>query len=103
MFQDFLDVISDMFNITFTCNKDPLNDWGTGPKTGTWFDKNATFSGVLGRVINGEYDVSVSAWLRNVERSLWLDYHIRFNVARFQYLIKFIHDFTIVLSIDQRL
>ena len=77
MFQDFLDAMSDMFNISFTCNKDPDNDWGAVPKTGTWRDKYATFGGVLGRVINGEYDVSVSAWFENLERSYWLDFHIR--------------------------
>ncbi len=69
-----------MFNMTFTCNKDMDGDWGTGPKTGTWYDKNATFGGVLGRVINGEYDVSLAAWFHSPERSLWLDFHIRYYI-----------------------
>ncbi len=77
MFQDFIDIVTAMFNMTFTCNNDPLGDWGTTPKTGSWYDKNATFSGVLGRVINGEYDVSVHAWFQNQERSLWLDFHYK--------------------------
>ena len=72
-----MQTVAEMFNITFTCHKDPLNEWGSTPKSGTWHDENATFSGALGRVVNGEYDVSASGWFHSYERQDRLDFHFR--------------------------
>ena len=63
------------------------------PKTGTWTDKNATFGGIFGNVVNGHVDLSVASWVRttqvlqskekdpilylqlvNVERSGWVEF-----------------------------
>ncbi len=36
MMADFMEKASEMFNFTFSCNKDPLGKWGSRPVTGTW-------------------------------------------------------------------
>ena len=48
-----MNALSKMYNFTWTVEKEPNDDWGTVPKTGTHEDDNATFGGVLGDVIYG--------------------------------------------------
>ena len=76
----FLDTLRNMFNMTFSCNRDPQNNWGVNPLTGSWYDPNATFNGVFGGVINGDYDTSISSWDIYLERGFWIDFHFRFHV-----------------------
>ncbi len=70
--------VFDQFNLTVSCNREPTNDWGLVPKTGSWLDPNATFSGVVGGLIEGDYDVSVSSWVNLHARFEWLDSPIRY-------------------------
>ena len=50
-----------MFNFTYISLRDANNDWGIKPKSGP-FNRSGTWGGVMGGVINGEYDTSLSAW-----------------------------------------
>ncbi len=69
-----------MFNLTFTCHKERINDWGITPKTGSWMDKNATFGGALGGVINEDYEFSASGWIHTSERQDWADFHFGYKL-----------------------
>ncbi|XP_059096106.1 uncharacterized protein LOC131890717, partial [Tigriopus californicus] len=62
--------LSGMFNFTLNSIKEPNYDWGLQSE----FHKN--FSGVLGNVIQGHMDVSLSIWFLNYQRSLLVDYCI---------------------------
>ena len=66
--------MSKEYNFTVHSFRESNGDWGDYPKTGKWTDKNATFSGVFGGVINGDYDISITDWLQTQERMLWVDY-----------------------------
>ena len=48
-----MDNLADSYNFTWTVEADPNYDWGTTPVSGTYYDDNATFSGVLGEVLYG--------------------------------------------------
>ena len=56
-----MDMSQRLFNFTYASYKDPNDDWGLGPKSGP-FNLSGTWGGVMGGVINGEYDLSLSAW-----------------------------------------
>ena len=80
----FLKIAGNTFNFTTTCNSEISGDWGAIPKTGGWYDQNATFGGILGRVISGEFDIAASAWFHNHQRFEWLDFPFRYKVSTYQ-------------------
>ena len=71
---DIVQLLSKEYNFTVKSFQEPNGDWGAFPKTGKWTDKNATFSGILGGLINDKYDISITDWLQTKERRLWIDY-----------------------------
>ena len=58
---DFMEMTRQIYNFTYISLKDINDDWGLSPKSGP-FNLSGTWSGVMGDVINGEYDMSLSAW-----------------------------------------
>ena len=58
---DFMEMTKQMYNFTYISLKDANQDWGITPKSGP-FNLSGTWSGVMGNVIKGEYDMSLSAW-----------------------------------------
>lgn len=67
-------LLGHLLNFTWSLDRDPDGDWGTVPKTLTWMDKNATFSGVLGGAVSKRYEVLMPIWARRYERSFWIDF-----------------------------
>ena len=70
---DFMEMARHLFNFTYVSLKDPNDDWGLGPKSGP-HNLSGTWAGVMGGVINGEYDVSLSAWYWIFSRSELLSF-----------------------------
>ncbi|XP_059095533.1 uncharacterized protein LOC131890241 [Tigriopus californicus] len=62
--------LSGMFNFTLRSVKEPHDDWGLQSE----FGRN--FSGVLGNVIQGQVDLSLSLWIWNLQRSISTDFCI---------------------------
>ena len=44
---EMLEIISKMFNFTFTIDMEPDGNWATVPITGSYYDANATFGVML--------------------------------------------------------
>ena len=58
---DVITLFASEYNATWFCDNEPNGDWGAVPKTGTsWLDPNATFSGLIQRLISKEYDIVLS-------------------------------------------
>ncbi len=45
------------------------NDWGVLPKKGDPDSRNSTWGGAMGAVVNGQVDMSLSAWTYTLQRS----------------------------------
>ena len=65
---DYMNLLADKLNFTYVSHKDTDDDWGTLPKSGP-FSLNGTWGGVVGNVILGKYDMSISSYTWNVARS----------------------------------
>lgn len=63
--------VGSMYNFTFTNYLEPNQEWGVQPVTGDFV--NGTFAGVMGGVINDEFDLSLSTWLSDTFRQPVLD------------------------------
>ena len=59
-------------NFTIVSDRDPNGDWGVAPKSGP-FNINGTWGGVMGAVVNGDYDFSMSIWASTVDRESLLE------------------------------
>ena len=55
--------------IVCASTQEPGGDWGVIPKAGNSTSLNATWGGVQGGVVKGDYEMSLSAWIWNVERN----------------------------------
>lgn len=62
--------LSCMFNFTLRSTKEAHNDWGLQSEF------REKFSGVLGNVIQGKVDLSLSLWIWNLQRSISVDFCI---------------------------
>ena len=49
-------------------HKEPNDDWGLTPREGP-FNRSGNWSGVMGNVIEGGYDLSLSSWYWLHERA----------------------------------
>ena len=58
---DILEMARRLFNFTYVSLRDPNNDWGVTPKSGP-YNRSGVWGGVMGGVINGQFDMSLSAW-----------------------------------------
>ena len=65
---DYMNILANRFNFTFTSDKEPNGDWGILPQSGP-FNLSGQWDGVMGNVLNGKYDVSISPWDWNLERN----------------------------------
>ena len=74
---NFLDYASHHFNLTIIHDKDPDDDWGVTPSDGLSFDRtNASqIKGVLGGLVNKNYDIAASIWSLSPGRFKWFDFH----------------------------
>ncbi len=54
-------------NFTYTVDKDMNGDWGAYPKSGP-YNASGEWTGVMGDVVRGRYDMSLSAWTWWIER-----------------------------------
>jgi hypothetical protein len=64
---DYTNLVAKQFNFTYDSNSDISGDWGVLPKGGG-NGINATWAGVMGNVITGEYDFSLCTWEWTFER-----------------------------------
>ena len=72
---DLMNELGSLYNFTWSTDKEPNGKWGGSPLNGaSWFDKNASFTGVVGRPLNGEYDLSLTVWTLMLGRYEWIDY-----------------------------
>ena len=60
---DMVDLIAGQLNFTYESTKEPNGEWGYEMLDGTAASINANWSGVMGGVITGQYDMSLSSWL----------------------------------------
>ena len=58
---DIVEMASMLFNFTYVSLRDPDNDWGVTQKSGP-YNRSGVWGGVMGGVINGKFDMSLSAW-----------------------------------------
>ena len=65
--KDYMDALALKFNFTYTSHRNTDNDWGVIPKKGP-YSINGTWGGVMGDVINKEYDLSISTWYWKADR-----------------------------------
>ena len=63
-----------VYNFTWFCDTDLDQNWGTIPLSGNWNDPNVTFGGVMGNIINDEYDMSPTTWLMQQNRQPWMSF-----------------------------
>ena len=65
---DFMNVMGNMINFTWTSHAPPDGSWGIVDENGVWT------TGPMGRVIKGEYHMSISLWLWKFERFGLMDF-----------------------------
>ena len=58
---DIVEMAGRLFNFTYVSLRDPNNDWGVTPKSGP-YNRSGVWGGVMGGVVNGQFDMSLSAW-----------------------------------------
>ena len=75
---DYTTLAARLFNFTFVSERDPDGDWGVTPKSGP-YNLSGTWGGVMGAVINRQYDTSLSAWM-------WT--HDRYGMMSFSTVVK---------------
>ncbi len=69
---DYMGMIRSIANFTVVSTLEPDGDWGTLPKSGP-YNLSGTWGGVLGSVVNKEYDITLSPWAFFAERHAILD------------------------------
>ena len=72
---DFMNILKDFYNFTWSSDKEPNNNWGVQPNI-TEFSNGTRiveYHGVLGSVVKREYDLSLSTWNHYQERMPFLD------------------------------
>lgn len=72
---DYANLIGRLFNFTVVSTQDKDGNWGVVPISGP-FNASGTWGGVMGDVINGKFDLSLSQWIWNIERQDLLDFVI---------------------------
>ena len=70
---DFMEIMSKKFNFTYLSEKEPNGDWGLVPKSGP-FNMSGEWSGVMGNVVKGTYDMSLSPWQWVLERDNFVQF-----------------------------
>ena len=70
---DYMDAMGRIMNFTWTSHAPPDGNWGVRPLSGP-FNKSGVWGGAMGGVVNGDYHISLSQWVWNIERYGLLDF-----------------------------
>ena len=70
---DYMNILATKFNFTYKSHRDLDNDWGVTPKAGP-FNTSGTWGGVMGDVINGKYDMTISIFQWTTSRNELLEF-----------------------------
>ncbi len=70
---DYMDALCRILNCTWTSHAPPDGSWGVRPISGP-FNKSGVWGGAMGGVVNGDFHISLSQWVWNVERYGLLDF-----------------------------
>lgn len=70
---DFMDECAKIMNFTWESHADPEGNWGVRPISGP-FNISGLWGGAFGSVVNGDYMISLSHWLWNIDRYGLLDF-----------------------------
>jgi len=66
--------IARRFNFTAVTIKEEKDDWGVMPQNGSSYDCNGIWTGAFGKVVTGQYPLSLSEWAFLRERADIVDY-----------------------------
>ncbi len=70
---DLMDLWSQELNFKWDFYKDVNDDWGLKPKSGP-YNESGEWTGVLGDVVKGKYQLSLNVWIWFPERDSFLDF-----------------------------
>ena len=73
---DAFQILQAMFN--FTLRVDQEDNWGSVPQNGSYEEGNPVFTGAMGGVIYGNYDIGLSAWHERLDRYHYMDFSLAF-------------------------
>ena len=65
---DYIKIVAEWANFTMKSSMEPDGNWGASPKPGTLENDTDRWTGVLGAVSKGHYDMGVTAWFWTYER-----------------------------------
>ena len=85
---DMVDLIAEQLNFTYASTMEPNNDWGfekVDAATDPTVEMN--FTGVMGGVIRGQYDLSLSTWIYLEKRSRVLSFSTNYREEKVLVLI----------------
>ena len=74
LLQDIAVAAAEMSNFSLVSHRDRGGDWGLRPVSGNYSLSGTWDGGSMADVINGIYDMSLSAWIWNLERNPMLDF-----------------------------
>ena len=72
-YHDHMEAMGKLTNFSFESHTDPDNNWGVRPISGP-FNKSGIWGGSMGEVINGNYMISISQWVWNIDRYGLVDF-----------------------------
>ena len=70
---DYMDAMGRILNFTWTSHAPADGSWGVRPISGP-FNKSGVWGGAMGSIVNGEYHISLSQWVWNIERRGLFDF-----------------------------
>jgi hypothetical protein len=70
---DYMNGLGRILNFTWDSHAPPNGSWGVRPISGP-FNKSGIWGGAMGGVINGDYALSLSQWVWNIERYGLVDF-----------------------------
>ena len=73
LLKDYMDAMGRILNFTWTSHAPPDGNWGVRPISGP-YNRSGLWGGAMGSVINGEYHISLSNWVWNLERYGLVDF-----------------------------
>lgn len=70
---DYMDALGRILNFTWTSHRPVDGSWGVRPISGP-YNKSGIWSGAMGEVVNGNFHISLSQWIWNIDRYGLLDF-----------------------------
>jgi hypothetical protein len=65
--KDYTDLVAKKYNFTYESHRDVTGNWGVFPISGP-YNQSGEWGGIMGDVVNGKYDLCLSAWHWMTER-----------------------------------